>query len=52
MKKTLKTIMFVLFIILILGLSIYLPNKDKINEEVEDKSIIYSLIEENGKYGV
>lgn len=52
MKKTLKIIMFVLFIILILGLSIYLPNKDKINEEVEDKSIIYSLIEENGKYGV
>lgn len=52
MKKTLKTIMFILFIILILGLSIYLPNKDKINEEVEDKSIIYSLIEENGKYGV
>lgn len=52
MKKTLRIIMFVLFIILILGLSIYLPNKDKINEEVEDKSIIYSLIEENGKYGV
>ena len=44
--------MFILFIILILGLSIYLPNKEKINEEVEDKSIIYSLIEENGKYGV
>ena len=43
MKKTLRIIMFVLFIILILGLSIYLPNKDKINEEVE---------EENGKYGV
>ena len=52
MKKTLRIIMFVLFVILILGLSIYLPNKDKINEEVEDKSIIYSLIEENGKYGV
>lgn len=52
MKKTLKIIMFILFIILILGLSIYLPNKDKINEEVEDKSIIYSVIEENGKYGV
>ena len=52
MKKTLKIIMFILFIILILGLSIYLPNKEKINEEVEDKSIIYSLIEENGKYGV
>lgn len=52
MKKTLKIVMFILFIILILGLSIYLPNKDKINEEVEDKSIIYSVIEENGKYGV
>jgi len=52
MKKTLGIIIVVLVIIISLGLSIYLPNKDKINNEVEDKSIIYSVIEVDGKYGV
>ena len=47
-----KIIVFIIVVIISLGLSIYLPNKDKINDETEDKSIIYSVIEENGKYGV
>ena len=52
MKKEVGIVIFILVVVISLGLSIYLPNKDKINDEVEDKSIIYSVIEENGKYGV
>lgn len=52
MKKVVGIIGFIMVVIISLGLSIYLPNKDRINDETEDKSIIYSVIEENGKYGV
>ena len=52
MKKIMGIIVSIIIVITILGLSIYLPNKDKLNDEVEDKSIVYSIIEENGKYGV
>ncbi len=52
MKKIIGIIVFIIVVIISLGLSIYLPNKDKINDKTEDKSIIYSVIEENGKYGV
>ena len=52
MKKGIGIVIFVVIVIISLGLSIYLPNKDKINDEAEDKSVIYSVIEENGKYGV
>ena len=52
MKRIVGIIVFIVVVIISLGLSIYLPNKDKINDETEDKSIIYSVIEENGKYGV
>ena len=52
MKKVVGIIVFTVVVIISLGLSIYLPNKDRINDETEDKSIIYSVIEENGKYGV
>lgn len=52
MKKVVGIIGFIIVVIISLGLSIYLPNKDRINDETEDKSIIYSVIEENGKYGV
>lgn len=52
MKKRVGIIVFIIIVIVSLSLSIYLPNKDKINDETEDKSIIYSVIEENGKFGV
>ena len=52
MRKEVGIVIFILVVLISLGLSIYLPNKDKINDEVEDKSIIYSVIEENGRYGV
>lgn len=52
MKKVVGIIGFIIVVIISLGLSIYLPNKDRINDETEDKSIVYSVIEENGKYGV
>ena len=52
MKKGIGIVIFIVIVIISLGLSIYLPNKDKINDEAEDKSVIYSVIEENGKYGV
>ncbi len=52
MKKVVGIIGFIIVVIISLGLSIYLPNKDRINDETEDKLIIYSVIEENGKYGV
>ena len=51
MKKGIGIVIFIVIVIISLGLSIYLPNKDKINDEAEDKSVIYSVIEENGKYG-
>lgn len=52
MKKRVGIIVFIIIVIVSLSLSIYLPNKDKINDETEDKSIIYSVIKENEKYGV
>ena len=52
MKKGIGIVIFIVIVIISLGLSIYLPNKDKINDEAEDKSVIYSVIAENGKYGV
>lgn len=52
MKKAIGIIVVLLIIIVSLGLSVYLPNKEKIESEVEDKSIIYSVINENNKYGV
>lgn len=52
MKKVVGIIGFIIVVIISLGLSIYLPNKDRINDETEDKSIIYSVIKENEKYGV
>ena len=48
MKKGIGIVIFIVIVIISLGLSIYLPNKDKINDEAEDKSVIYSVIEENG----
>ena len=44
MKKVVGIIGFIIVVIISLGLSIYLPNKDRINDETEDKSIIYSVI--------
>lgn len=52
MKKVIGIIAFIIVVLISLVVSIYLPNKDSINDETEDKSITYSIIEENGKYGV
>ena len=53
MKKSILVVSSIVIIILIsLAISIYMPNKEKIQDEIEDKSIIYTLKEENQKYGV
>ena len=47
-----KSIIIVITIILLgLIISIYVPNREKI-QEIEDTSINYSIIEENGKKGI
>lgn len=52
MKKVIGIVIFSVVIVLSLVASIYLPNKDKINSETEDKSVTYNIIKENEKYGV
>ena len=42
----------IIIIVVSLILSIYIPNRDKIETEKEDTSINYSTIEEDGKIGV
>lgn len=53
MKKSILVVLSIVIIIIVsLVISIYMPNKDKIQDEIEDKSIIYTVKEENQKYGV
>lgn len=52
-KKTSIIVVISIVIILIsLVISIYIPNREKIDNEIEDKSIIYETIEKDGKIGV
>lgn len=52
MSKKTSIIIVALIIAISLIISIYIPNKDKIENEKEDITINYSTIEENGKIGV
>lgn len=51
-KKTSIIIISVIIIIISLAMSIYLPNKNKIKEEKIDTSIVYSITQKDGKFGV
>lgn len=51
MSKKISIIAICIIIVVSLVISIYIPNREKI-EETEDVSINYSIIEENGKNGV
>ena len=52
MSKKTSIIIVALIIAISLIISIYIPNKDKIENEKEDITINYSTIEENGRIGV
>ena len=51
-KTSIIVVISVVIILISLILSIYIPNKDKIGEEIEDESIVYTVINENDKFGV
>lgn len=51
-KTSIILIVSIIIICVSLAISIYIPNKEKLDDEIEDKSIVYTVIEENGKYGV
>ena len=51
-KTSIIVVISVVIILISLILSIYIPNKDKIGEEIEDESIVYTVINENEKFGV
>lgn len=51
MSKKVSIIAICIIIVVSLVISIYIPNREKI-EETEDTSINYSIIDENGKSGV
>lgn len=51
MSKKTSIIIICIIIVISLGISIYIPNRDKI-EEPEDPSINYSIVEEGGKKGI
>ena len=52
MSKKISIIIVALIIVISLAISIYIPNKEKIETEKEDTSINYSIIEKDGKIGV
>lgn len=52
MSKKISIITVAIIIVISLAISIYIPNRDKIETEKEDTSINYSTIEEDGKIGV
>ena len=51
-KTSIIVIISIIIILISLVISVYIPNKERIDEEIEDKSISYNLIEEEGKFGV
>lgn len=51
-KKTVMIIFIVIIIVISLIISIYMPNKKKIEGGTEDKSVSYKTLEDNGKVGI
>ena len=51
-KTSLIIVISVLVIIISLVISIYMPNKNRITENLEENSETYSLLKEDEKYGV
>lgn len=51
MSKKISILAIIIIIAISLVISIYIPNREKI-EETEDTSINYSILEDNGKIGV
>ena len=52
MSKKISIITVAIIIVISLAISIYIPNRDKIETEKEDTSINYSIIEKEGKKGI
>ena len=52
MSKKISIIIVAIIIVISLAISIYIPNRDKIETEKEDTSKNYSTIEKDGKMGV
>ena len=50
-KKSAMVIIFVI-IVISLAISIYIPNKKKIEEKIEDDSVSYYVFQQDEKYGV
>ena len=51
MSRKVSVILICIVIMISLGISIYIPNRNKI-QEAEDTSINYSTVEVNGKFGI
>lgn len=51
-KKTIMIIVGIIIIAISLVLSIYIPNRNKIEKSIDNPSITYSILEENEKVGV
>lgn len=51
MSKKISIVVICLIIAISLAISIYVPNRQKM-EEIEDTSINYSIIEQDGKFGI
>lgn len=52
MSKKTSVIVVAIIIVISLAMSIYIPNKEKIEEQKEDISVSYSVAEKDGKFGV
>lgn len=52
MSKKISLIVVSIIIVISLAISIYIPNKEKIEKEKDDISIRYSIVEKDGKFGV
>lgn len=52
MSKKVSIVIIIIIIVISLGISIYIPNREKIGNEKEDTSINYTIVEQDGKKGI
>lgn len=51
-KKSVIIVISIVIIVISLAISIYIPNRKKIEEKIEDNSISYHLLKREEKYGI